>query len=165
MSAGSPDAGSPDPLAYLRGPDGPLPLILAASVLGELCRLELSLFAWLGEAAPSCGSPEEVVWASSASLRAAWRASQLETLLPVSVGLPRADVAPAPSGLSSAHGVVTEVATTWYKVLAAAYSFRLDRLSSAADGPLERVLQRVLADLEAEQRSVPTLRKLPGRGA
>ena len=66
-------------MAELRGPDGPLTMAATAGVLGGLCGVELALFGWLGRAAPSRPSPGEVVWASAASLRAAWRASELES--------------------------------------------------------------------------------------
>ena len=170
--------------AELNGPDGPLAMIDTAGVIGALREVELALFGWLGRSAPSSSSPEEVVWASSASLRAAWRARELETLLPVSVGLvPDAAVSPLSSAaigslasLMSAVGEragesdggeapLPETAAALYEVLASAYDFRLERLSRAADGPLERVLCRVATDLQAEQATVRRLGKQPGRGA
>jgi hypothetical protein len=155
-----------------------------AGVIGGLREVELALFGWLGRSAPSCSSPEEVVWASAASLRAAWRARELETLLPVSVGLvPDAAVSCLSSaatgsltslmstveeragGSGGADESLPETAAALYEVLAGVYDFRLDRLSRAADGPLERVLCRVATDLQAEQAVVRRLRKQPGRGA
>lgn len=183
MSSGPPGPGllgsvPAELAAELAGPEGPLPMAESAAVIGRLRLVELGLFAWLGTAAPSCPSAGEVVWASAASLRAAWRASQLETLLPVSAGLalPEAALRPGPAltaalvalraeGSSGRRAGVPETAATWYGVLQHAYGFRLERLSPAADGPLERVLRRVAADLHEEAETARGLRKPPERGA
>ncbi|MGO8875747.1 MAG: hypothetical protein ACLQNG_08285 [Acidimicrobiales bacterium] len=167
-----------DLTAELRGPDGPLQMIDTARVVGALRAVELVLFAWLGRLAPTAGTPEEVVWASSASLQAAWRAGELQQLLPVSPGLEPVGDALAPSSraaarlreLNAAEQVerperVPEVAAAWYRALAASYRFRLERLSPAADGPLGRVFCRVEADLQAEEEAVRRLPKPPGRSA
>jgi hypothetical protein len=154
-----------DVVAGLRGPDGPLAMIQMAGVLRGLLRVELSLFSWLGRAARSCGSPEEVVWACSASLRAGWRAAQLETLLPVSDGLACEKLESGGPEMDFGQGRVLDVAAAWYEVLEASYRFRLDHLSPAADGQLGRVVQRVISDLESERATVETLRKRPGRSA
>lgn len=180
----SPDPPSPGGLAgvaeELRGPDGPLPMADTARVVGGLRRVELALFAALGHAAPLLAKPEQVVWASSASLRAAWRASQLECLVPVSAGLAPAAGTPDAVGTATAvaleslaargasSGVpasVPDLAADWYDALLEAYRYRLERLSRAADGPLERVFVRVAGDLEAEADAERALRKVPGRDA
>lgn len=152
-------------VAGLRGPDGPLAMIQVAGAIGRLVGLELALFAWLGRTSPSCGSPEEVVWACSASLRAGWRAAQLETLLPVSKGLVCERVENIWHEMDFRHGTVIDVAAACYEVLEASYRFRLERLSPAADGQLGRVLQRVIADLELERATLRTLGKQPGGSA
>jgi len=48
----------------------------------------LACFARLGERAPRLTAPDCARWAASSSLAHGWRASLLEGLLPVSVGLP-----------------------------------------------------------------------------
>jgi len=167
-----------DRTAELQGPDGPLQMIDTARVVGALRAVELALFSWLGHFAPSAGTPEAVVWASSASLRAAWRAGELQRLLPVSPGLELAGDALTPSSTAATRlrelsageqaerrDRVPEVAAAWYQALAVAYRFRLERLSPAADGPLERVFCRVEADLQAEEGAVRGLPKQPGRSA
>ncbi|MGA8679726.1 MAG: hypothetical protein ABSB54_15605 [Acidimicrobiales bacterium] len=176
LSPSTPDFRRADVVAELRGPDGPLTMAATAGVLGGLCGVELELFGWLGRAAPSRPSPGEVVWASAASLRAAWRASELETLMPVSVGLAPTDgrSSPAPAvaaGLAllaagaAVDQAVPEAALAWYDVLLEAYRFRLERRSAAADGPLARVLERVATDLEAERSVARRFAKAPGRYA
>lgn len=152
-------------VAGFRGPDGPLAMIQVAGAIGRLASLERALFAWLGRTSPSCGAPEEVVWACSASLRAGWRAAQLETLLPVSKGLACEQVGSGGHEMDFRHGRVLDVAAAWYEVLEVSYRFRLERLSPAADGQLGRVLQRVVADLEPERATLRTLRKRPGGSA
>jgi len=166
--------------AELSGPDGPLAMADTARIIGGLRLVELVLFDALGHAAPLLAEPEQVVWASSASLRAAWRGSQLECLVPVSTGLAPAAGTPDPVGPATGSGLealaslrtasevpvhLPEMVAGWYEVLLAAYRYRLERLSAAADGPLERVFLRVACDLEAEADAERALRKLPGRGA
>lgn len=56
--------------------------------LGGLRAVELTCFRRLGERAPRLVPASCARWAASASLARAWRASLLEVLLPVSVGLP-----------------------------------------------------------------------------
>ena len=176
LSPSTPDFRRADVVAELRGPDGPLTMAATAGVLGGLCGVELELFGWLGRAAPSRPSPGEVVWASAASLRAAWRASELETLMPVSVGLAPTDGRsspgrrlppgwrcwpPAPLSIKRSR----RPSSRWYDVLLEAYRFRLERRSAAADGPLARVLERVATDLEAERSVARRFAKAPGRYA
>ncbi|HXY45062.1 MAG TPA: hypothetical protein VEH29_12820 [Acidimicrobiales bacterium] len=162
--------------AALRGPDGPLTMVATADAIAAFRGVELALFSWLGRVAPACGSPAEVVWASSASLRAAWRATELETLLPVSAGLTAtaggeaghgaaAGLASLVGEATSAESGVPAAVLSFYDVLLEAYRFRLERASPAADGPLQRVLERITGDLEAECNLVRGLVKAPGRGA
>lgn len=165
--------------ADLGGPDRPLMMEDIASVIGALREVEVALFSWLGSTAPSLESSAEVAWASGASLRAGWRATQLEPLVPVSVGVPGSGGDTASSGTAlgtavaslgqsrpqSGPGAVAGLALEWYDALLRAYEFRLGRLSAAADGPIERVFQRLVADLRAEQAAARTLRQRPGRDA
>jgi len=144
-------------------------------VLGGLRFAELALFEWLGRVAAILEADDEVAWASAASLRAAWRASQLEVLLPVSVGLPGAAVATAQVGPLVAEAVarlgeapvaeVPAVASSWYDALLVAYRQRLAWTAPAAVGPLERVLSRAVADLELEEATVRSASERPGRNA
>lgn len=158
--------------AELAGPARPLTMLEAGSVLGGLRFAELSLFEWLGGVARSLEADDDVAWASAGSLRAAWRASQLEVLLPVSVGLPDAGavtVAPSPAVAGAVAqlgaGDVSETASSWYEALLAAYRQRLAFLAPAADPPLERVLSRLVADLEAERSLPQRASEPPGRNA
>jgi hypothetical protein len=140
-------------------------------VLGGLRFVELALFEWLGRVAVTLADDDEVVWASAGSLRAAWRALQLEALLPVSVGLPNATSTTAPGPLVAGAvaqldvGDVPETASSWYEVLLVAYRQRLAWTAPAADAPLERMLTRVVTDLEAEQTTVQRASERPGRNA
>lgn len=56
--------------------------------LGELRAVELACFRRLGERAPRLTPASCARWASAAARAHAWRASLLESLLPVSKGLP-----------------------------------------------------------------------------
>lgn len=182
-------------VSELAGPARPLLMLDVGPALGGLRFVELALFEWLGQAAATLEEDHEAAWASAASFRAAWRASQLEGLLPVSVGLPNAELATAPSGPLVAGsiaelaegrqpdpvpgvgrqpgagparrrpGEVPDVASSWYDTLLAAYRHRLVWTAPAADGPLERVLCRLVADLEAERTAVGSVWERPGRDA
>jgi len=169
-----------DVVVELRGSEHPLQMADVAGVLGRFRDVELALFSWLGRTSRSLESAEEVVWASGASLRAAWRATQLEQLLPVSVGLGRTE-APSPSPTVATatalealerlvpsdppgSGFAAGLASAWYAALLDAYRYRLRWLSAAADGPLERLLERLLADLGAEKQLCEVFGS-PGRDA
>jgi hypothetical protein len=65
-----------------------LNLLESSHQLGALRAVELSLFQRLGARAASLEPAACARWAASASLAHVWRASLLEELLPVSVGLP-----------------------------------------------------------------------------
>jgi hypothetical protein len=154
-----------DVAAELRGPERPLQMADVAGAIGRLRDVEMALFSWLGRTARTLEAADEVVWASAASLRAAWRAAQLEQLLPVSAGLAGAAAAMQPLATATETAIealdspeppgrpgnVPRVASSWYDVLLAAYGCRLRWLSPAADGPLERVLERLVKDLEVEK--------------
>ena len=171
----------------LAGPDRVLTLEEWAAALGGLRYVELALFELLGRAALGGAGPGDAgpggagpggagyaSWAGGASLQAAWRAEQIERLLPVSVGLPPAgEVTVAPSeqvasalealGLLSGPELAAKVGATWYPALLAAYRRRSEALSEAADGPHGLVLVRVIADLEAAASHLADLpRRAPG---
>lgn len=151
--------------AELSWPERQLEMADMAGVIGRFHHVEMALFSWLGHTAASLSAPEEVVWASGASLRAAWRAAQLEPLLPVSAGLVDADAATAPAGSAvvrslqvlasfvppGAPGSALGLARAWYGALLDAYRFRLELLAPAPDGALERVLERLVMDLGIER--------------
>jgi hypothetical protein len=163
-------------MTELGRPDRPLTMEDMAGVIGAFRDVEMALFSWLGRIAPTLSSADEVGWASGASLRAAWRAAQIEQLLPVSVGVPCAcdtsasrrpalgaclealEACTPPNGPGNVSGIVSH----WYAALLQAYKGRLAHLSAAADGPLERVLQRLVADLEAERTAARAFRQGPG---
>jgi hypothetical protein len=150
--------------ATLAGPDRPLKMQEVAGVIGRFRDVEMVLFSWLGRTAPKLAVAGEVTWASGASLAAAWRASQLEQLLPVSDGLRSVRAVPSletplRAGLetlvsfvpSGGPEEVPELVGQWYAVLLEGYSYRLGRRSPAADGPLGRIFERLVADLEVEK--------------
>jgi hypothetical protein len=163
-------------LLELSGPDEILPLSALGPVLGGLRAVELSCFERLGQMA--CGAPGNVdggaddaaasVWASQASLGHAWRASQLEELLPVSVGLPSvAECTRMPGPLTEEFvgTLARAVAPSWYRTLAQAYERRLAKLHPSADRYVARVLERLVEDVRwSEHCSVGTLFR-PGRRA
>jgi len=139
--------------------------------------LELELFALLGRRAPGVESPAVALWASSASMAAAWRASLLAGLLPVSKGLPGLEELTRSAGplsdaalerLEAAAGdesFVAVVAGELYPALLAAYGSRGDDLAPAADEPVRLGLSRLTADLAYQLTSADRLLELPGRGA
>lgn len=144
------------------------------AVIGALRDAELELFRRLGRLAPSFPVAAQASWASAGSLRAAWRASQLEPLLPVSTGLvPSVETAGLGEEVPGEEGPGEEVpgeeilaaVAQRYHQLAEAYRFRLEHLSAAADGAVERCLQRVLTDLEREEGALHRVAKPPGRCA
>lgn len=161
----------------LAGPDRILTLLEIAAVLGGFAHLELRLFGRLGEMAPKAASPELCVWASAASMSAAWRAGQLAGLLPVSTGLPGTDevtVSPGPlvdgvcealDGAAVDEAFVTWMAAAVYPGLLAGYEARRATLSPAADGPVDQVLGRLVADVQSQLTITRGLLKDPGRGA
>ena len=82
-------------LGLLRGAaEGSAPAFLSlhesAAGLGRLRYVEVGFFERVGRRAASLQPPQVAIWADSAARAAAWRASLLGELLPVSVGLPAA---------------------------------------------------------------------------
>ncbi len=75
-------------------PAGPAPSFLtleeSAAGLGRLRYVEVGFFERVGRRAASLEPAPVAIWADSASRAAAWRASLIAELLPVSVGLPGA---------------------------------------------------------------------------
>ncbi len=155
----------PEPVAsalvdLLGGPPSALSIRGLAKVLGGLRFFELAAFEHLGiiasEGRDQGLEPNERVWAASASLAHAWRAAQLEALLPVSVGLPNAgectrsrgpeidDLVAALDYRSAAH---------IYGVLASSYERRIEFPHAAGEPFVLRTLSRLLDDLP---RCVPS---------
>ncbi|MGH9298051.1 MAG: hypothetical protein ACRDZP_08770 [Acidimicrobiales bacterium] len=160
---------SPGLLDVLAGPPRPLSLVELARVLGGLRWLELQGFERWGRLAIEPWDKAVAGWASGASLAHAWRASQLEALLPVSVGLPSASqstcphspeleetaaetlpgdpVGPAPDG-GKAERTTPADPLRLLGLLASAYRVRLAHPHQSADKPVLRVLSRLVSDVE-----------------
>ncbi|MHB1986580.1 MAG: hypothetical protein ACYCSF_01135 [Acidimicrobiales bacterium] len=154
-------------------------------ILGGLRWVELEGFALLGRLAVAGLPPpgplrarkaELAVWASASSLAHAWRAGQLEALLPVSVGLPSLRESTGPPGAAVAEwtgllssGVEQEAekppgaVSRWYELLAAAYETRAAHAHPSADGPLTRTLERLVANVHAVTGDYPAEFPHPGR--
>jgi hypothetical protein len=110
-------------------------------------------------------------------MAAAWRASLLAGLLPVSKGLPGLEELTRSAGpvsdaalerLEAAAGdesLVAVVVGELYPALLAAYGSRGDDLAPAADEPVRLGLSRLTADLAYQLTSADRLLELPGRGA
>ncbi|MDA8297850.1 MAG: hypothetical protein M0004_14935 [Actinomycetota bacterium] len=140
-------------------PGEQLSLLEHADLLGRYRYLELRLFELCGKRCVELeGSARR--WASGAARAHAWRARCLEELAPISVGLPDVSSTTAPAGpaqqtalerLEAAEPAVflSALVNPWYLAMERAYRERLARCHRAADAPLRRVLQRVLADLGA----------------
>lgn len=167
------------------GEGGPfLTLHQSAAGLGRLRYVEVGFFERVGRRASLLEPAPVAIWAEAASLAAAWRASLIAELLPVSVGLPDAaeltrsageavDAAldrlgPPPAEGAADQGagqpgsavagldgaaLVEHVAESFYPALLAAYETRRAARAPAADGPVLRMLVRVIADLRAELES------------
>jgi hypothetical protein len=158
-----------------------LRLLDSARYLGGLRAVELACFERVGERAPHLGAPQCARWAASASLAHAWRASLLEELAPVSVGLPGlAEVTVVPDGPLGAElaralpisggpvqsrdiatddgwSLITDLCDRLYPLLLAEYARRLELASPAADGAIVRALGRVTTDLETVRAEGATL--------
>ncbi len=151
-----------------RPPDGTVKVVLSllesADFLGRCRYVELQAFSLLGRRAAGCGDPAVAGYAAGASLAHGWRARQLEELLPVSTGLPRAaELTRSPCAstdealeLAAGGGEDAELLDAFlgaiYPSMAAGYAGRLAAASPAADPPVVRALQRVLADLDGVRR-------------
>ncbi|MDA8287817.1 MAG: hypothetical protein M0014_05050 [Actinomycetota bacterium] len=136
-----------------------LSLLEHADLLGRYRYFELSLFGLCGE---RCLELEGAArrWCSAAARAHAWRAQCFEALAPVSVGLPNAASSTAPAGpaqlaalehLAGAQPAMflSGLVNACYPAMAHAYGERLVSCHPASDAPLRRVLQRVIADLNA----------------
>ena len=162
-------------LANLGGPSRPLTLLESARVLGGLRWVELEAFKMLGAFAvsppgsgfgPGSGpGPEITQWASGSSLAHAWRATQLEELLPVAAGLPGAEECTTSPGLAAGQWLATlraglvgvdagaaESVPEHYGQLAAAYELRASNAHASADGPVLRTLERLSGDVRSIAR-------------
>lgn len=153
VAAGSPVA---DRLVdLLAGPAEPLGLVALAHVLGGVRYVELEAFRSLGQLSAEAGTkPAVAVRASGAALAHAWRARQLEALLPVSAGLPgAADVTLSPGPavdalLGRLWAGDPEVTAGLSVVLAATYRRRLAHPHPSAEPFVARTLGRLLHDVE-----------------
>ncbi len=154
--------------AELAGPPRVLTLREWAEVTGGLRHVELTLFGRLGRLAVAAPLPSLAGWAMGASLMAAWRAEQLEVLLPVSTGLPdrgsvtrprSPEVASALDRLVSlgAVALAREVSERWFPALLRAYETRSAHCFEPADAPFGAVLARLVADVADASRRASDL--------
>ncbi len=139
----------------------PLTLAETADLLGRYRHVEFSLFARLGERAPSCEDAAVVVYLAGASRAHGFRAALVEPLLPVSDGLPvAAELTRSPGDRFDEALEVLAVAGhdeelldalvgTFYPEMAAGYAEHLAVAVSPADAAVHRMLRRLLADLAA----------------
>lgn len=166
-------------LEELAGPPRSLSLIESGRVLGGLRWVELEAFRTLGQLAAEVKAPqggsELAVWASGSSLAHAWRAEQLESLLPVSAGLTGAEECTASPGSTVTDWVVSLVPAVcdgdiyspggvqnWYTVLAGAYELRAAHPHPSADGAVIRSLRRLAADVRLVAREYRPLAGVGG---
>ena len=130
-----------------------------AEVLGRYRFIELALFTVSGRAAHKDGDPALCRVLSEASHAHAYRASLIERRLPVSIGLAHASEAtrsPGPAHdalierLASVdlEPLVDELGTLWYPSMLDTYQEHLKICAVAADGPIQRMLGRIVYDLE-----------------
>ncbi len=146
----------------LAGPPRPLGLREMAQVLGGFCHVEEEAFRALGEYSTTESGDDALRLLAAGAARAhAWRAGELERLLPVSFGLPGrgelvlartpgvAAFAAGPAGcLAGPPEEAFSRLAAWYEALAGAYELRLSHLHKSADGPVRRTLRRLLASIE-----------------
>lgn len=153
---------SEEVLEELAGPARRLLLIESAVALGGLFWVELEAFGLLGRLSSSGSLPAvEAMKAAGAARGHAWRAAQLEELLPVSSGLPGHDELAVSPGAAASRWVGSLAGLfapeqeprrlQWYRELGAAYKRRLVHASPASDAATVRVLGRLLSDIEAAQ--------------
>ncbi len=156
---------------------GPLTLRESVDLLGRYRYVELALFRALGERSVAVAHPATARYLSAASGAHGWRARTIESLLPVSVGLPGTEectrspsahldaavsllVAPGPD--AAVLGALVEVL---YPAMLDAYRERLGVASPAADGPLTRALERCIGDLVTVLEEGRSLRGAEGSTA
>ena len=132
----------------------------AADLIGKERYVELACFKGLGERSLQVREADVVLFLASAAQSHAWRARQLEELLPVSLGLPGVDEATTSPGpitddaiaLACADGsgeeILQAIGRVLYPQMLSAYRAHLVTCSPAAELPTVLVLQRVIADLE-----------------
>jgi hypothetical protein len=142
----------------------PLTLLESADLLGRYRYVELEAFALLGARASSTSEPAVAGFLAGASLAHGWRAGLIEERLPVSVGLPGAAActrAPSPEVDAALAAIVAAgddaevldgLLGGLYPAMGAGYAERLAVASPAPDPPVQRLLGRVLADLDAVRR-------------
>jgi hypothetical protein len=148
-----------------------LNLLESAQRLGALRAVELACFRRLGERSAWLEPAGCARWAGSASRAHSWRASLIEELLPVSVGLPSFEeltVIPGGAlgdelgrilpeiGLDSGPATTAEdgrelvvaMALGLYPRLVGEYTSLLQLCTPACDGAVARIMTRALGDLE-----------------
>jgi hypothetical protein len=128
----------------------------SAAVTGRFVAVERDLHRRLGALAASARPPAVRCYLAEASLSHAWRACLFEALLPVSVGLPRAEevvVLPAAdlvrlSRLDDAEAPVDLLLDEIYPAIAESYEATAAAVPAVSDGPLALAARRAAADLQ-----------------
>lgn len=145
-----------------------LTLLELADLLGRYRFVELGLFSIIGEAVVVDHDARRSVLFSQASHAHGYRAALIEQRLPVSVGLPGVVESTRPPSdghvemLEELRALRSEVlighlARVWYPAMADAYAAHLNRCGEASDGPIRRMLGRVICDLQASISLVRTI--------
>jgi hypothetical protein len=138
----------------------PLTVFELARVLGHYRYVEFALFEIVGEAARVSSSPSLTVVLAEASRAHAYRATQIEERLLVSVGLPHvedATGAPSPEldallhGLETVatHQLVSSLVNVWYPAMISSYQEHVSHCGEASDGAVRRLLGRLIYDVDA----------------
>jgi hypothetical protein len=140
-------------------PPAPLTILELAGRLGRYRYVELALFTFAGAGAGRAAEPSVCIALSEASHAHAYRAELLERRLLVSDGLPHAEESTTAPGavlfglidaLAGLDGVelARELARVWYPAMLADYRRHLDGALLPSDGPVRRMLGRLVFDLE-----------------
>jgi hypothetical protein len=150
----------------------PLTLLERADRLGRCRYVELLAFTRLGERAARAENGACATFLAGASKSHAYRAAEIESRLPVSVGLPSvAQCTHAPDYaiddllaliVEESDDAVVSGVLALYESMATAYLEHFDACSVFADPPVKRLLGRVLFDLNER---VSEARALVGRDA
>jgi hypothetical protein len=127
-----------------------------AAQLGAWCWLERRLFEVVGGWVATTPEPEVKVHLATACHHHAWRAEQLERLLPNAYAGPRAELVAAPDDgvvvdrLATFEGSVERLAGLYRVVVPRAlssYRWHLERCNPATDGPSIRTVRIIATDV------------------
>jgi hypothetical protein len=136
-------------------------LLETADFIGRTRHVELACFSVLGRRAISSTETSVAIFLAGSARAHAWRAVQLEELLPVSLGLPGVEAATRSPGQAiddaiaalehepNDASVVDALGAVLYPAMLVEYRSRIASAHLAADRPLVRTLRRATGDLEA----------------